>query len=93
MTKFDTTMPSALSRNVGAIVKRFPVNDMARLRGLVADRFLPAFNGANRLWKHLRQRDFVPALVARSGDQATKLVRARLRVNGHTTTIHARPIT
>ncbi len=82
MTKFDTTISSASARGFDKIVGRIPVDDVARLRGSVADRSTLARNGANRLWKQLREDASFTVPGALSGDPACQVVRARLRRGG-----------
>jgi isocitrate lyase len=52
--------------------------DVIRLRGSVRQEHTLARSGAERLWKLLRQRDYVHALGAMTGGQAVQMVRAGL---------------
>ncbi|PYE46555.1 hypothetical protein DFI02_101699 [Rhizobium sp. PP-F2F-G20b] len=82
MTKIDTTVLSASTGGFDKIVRITPVRDVARLHGAVADRSTLARNGANRLWKRLREEASFTALEVLSGNEAKQVVRARLPIDG-----------
>ena len=52
--------------------------DVVRLRGTIREEHTLARRGAERLWELLRTRDYVHALGAMTGLQATQMVRAGL---------------
>ncbi|TCL96277.1 hypothetical protein C8J38_101634 [Rhizobium sp. PP-WC-2G-219] len=81
MTKIDTTVLSASTGGFDKIVRITPMRDVARLHGAVADRSTLARNGANRLWKRLREEASFTALEVLSGNQAKQVVRARLPID------------
>ncbi|TCP89136.1 hypothetical protein C8J31_102307 [Rhizobium sp. PP-CC-2G-626] len=82
MTKIDTMVLSASAGGFDKIVRIIPVDDVARLPGSVADRSTLARNGANRLWKRLREEASFTGLDVLSGNQAKQVVRARLPIDG-----------
>ncbi|WP_416357950.1 isocitrate lyase [Aureimonas phyllosphaerae] len=79
MTDFYTLVPSAPEGRFDGMERAYTVADVERLRGSVAIRHTLAENGANRLWKLLREEDFVNALGAMTGNQAMQQVRAGLK--------------
>jgi malate synthase A len=60
------------------VIRRYGRGDVERLRGTVRLEHTLARLGAERLWKLLRERPFVPALGALTGNQAVQMVRAGL---------------
>ncbi|MDO9280480.1 MAG: isocitrate lyase [Pseudomonadota bacterium] len=60
------------------IVRPYTTADVARLRGSFPIEHSLARHGAERLWKLLHERDFVPSLGAMTGGQAVQAVRAGL---------------
>jgi isocitrate lyase len=61
-----------------AIERLYDPGDVVRLRGSVRVEHSLARMGAERLWRLLRQHDFVPALGALTGGQAVQMVKAGL---------------
>jgi isocitrate lyase len=60
-------------------VKRpYTAEDVIRLRGSVIIEYTLARRGAERLWRAVHSRDFVPALGAMSGNQAVQMAQAGL---------------
>ena len=60
------------------ITRRYSQPDVERLRGTIRVEHTLARLGAERLWKLLHERPFVPALGALTGNQAVQMVRAGL---------------
>ncbi|HEY0002750.1 MAG TPA: isocitrate lyase [Actinoplanes sp.] len=61
-------------------VKRdYTAQDVVRLRGTVQERHTLAERGAARLWDLLQNEDYINALGALTGGQATQMVRAGLK--------------
>ncbi|HEY8449736.1 MAG TPA: isocitrate lyase [Bacillota bacterium] len=58
------------------IRRDYSAEDVARLRGSVRVEYTLARLGAERLWRLLQERDFVPALGAVTGNQAVQMVKA-----------------
>ena len=58
--------------------REYSAEDVVRLRGSVTEEHTLARLGAQRLWKLLHERDYVPALGALTGGQAVQQVRAGL---------------
>ncbi len=56
----------------------YSAEDVVRLRGSVREEHSLARRGAERLWELLHTRDYVHALGALTGNQATQMVRAGL---------------
>ncbi|WP_413450715.1 isocitrate lyase [Georgenia phoenicis] len=56
----------------------YSAEDVVRLRGTVREEHTLARRGAQRLWELLHTRDYVHALGALTGGQATQMVRAGL---------------
>src|SRR5947199_1202171 len=56
----------------------YSAGDVDRLRGTVQIEYTLARMGAERLWKLMRERDYVPALGALTGNQAIQQVQAGL---------------
>jgi len=52
--------------------------DVVRLRGRVQEEHTLARRGAERLWRLLHERDYVPALGALTGNQAVQMMKAGL---------------
>src|ERR1700760_784400 len=79
MTDFYNLVPSAPTGRFDGIQRPYTADDVKRLRGSVEIRHSLAEMGANRLWKLIREEDFVNALGALSGNQAMQMVRAGLK--------------
>jgi isocitrate lyase len=79
MTDFYNLVPSAPEGRFDGIERPYSPADVKKLRGSVQVRQTLAEMGANRLWKLLREEDFVNALGALSGNQAMQMVRAGLK--------------
>src|SRR5690606_2367812 len=60
------------------IRRDYSAEDVVRLRGSVREEHTLARRGAQRLWELLHTRDYVHALGALTGGQATQMVRAGL---------------
>src|SRR5690625_284178 len=60
------------------IRRDYTAEDVVRLRGSVREEHTLARRGAERLWELLHTRDYVHALGAMTGNQATQMVRAGL---------------
>jgi len=60
------------------IRRDYTAEDVVRLRGRVREEHTLARRGAERLWELLHTRDYVHALGAMTGNQATQMVRAGL---------------
>src|SRR5690606_37718462 len=58
--------------------RRYQAEDVIRLRGRVQEEHTLARLGAQRLWRLLHERDYVPALGAMTGGQAVQQVKAGL---------------
>ncbi|MCC3777963.1 isocitrate lyase [Streptomyces sp. UNOB3_S3] len=61
------------------IERTYGAEDVIRLSGSVREEHTLARRGAERLWRELRERDYVHALGALTGGQAVQMVRAGLR--------------
>jgi isocitrate lyase len=61
------------------VERPYSEDDVARLRGRFQVEHTVARLGAERLWRLLREDDYVPALGALSGGQAVQMVRAGLK--------------
>jgi isocitrate/methylisocitrate lyase len=61
------------------ITRPYTAEDVVRLRGTVLIEQTLAWLGAERLWKLLREDDYVPALGALTGNQAMQMVKAGLK--------------
>jgi isocitrate lyase len=57
----------------------YTAQDVVRLRGTVQERHTLAERGAARLWELLQNEDYINALGALTGGQATQMVRAGLK--------------
>src|SRR5688500_5128471 len=68
----ETTRWSGIERD-------YTAEDVVRLRGSVRLEHTLARRGAERLWRLLRDEDYVPALGALTGGQAVQMVRAGLK--------------
>ncbi|MBB2710851.1 isocitrate lyase [Rhizobium sophoriradicis] len=79
MTDFYKLVPNAPAGRFDGIERPYSADDVQRLRGSVALTHTLAEMGADRLWRLLRQEDFVNALGALSGNQAMQMVRAGLK--------------
>ena len=79
MTDFYKLVPNAPTGRFDGIDRPYSADDVRRLRGSVALTHTLAEMGADRLWRLLRQEDFVNALGALSGNQAMQMVRAGLK--------------
>src|SRR5271156_2127246 len=60
------------------ITRTYSCADVLRLRGSVQIEYTLARLGAGRLWKLMHEKEFVPALGAITGNQATEMVQAGL---------------
>src|SRR5690606_16735772 len=60
------------------VKREYSPEDVVRLRGSVTEEHTLARMGAQRLWRLLHERDYVPALGAMTGGQAVQQVRAGL---------------
>jgi isocitrate lyase len=61
------------------ITRPYTAEDVVRLRGTVLIEHTLARLGAERLWKLLREDDYIPALGALTGNQAMQMVKAGLK--------------
>jgi isocitrate lyase len=61
------------------IIRPYSQEEVERLRGTVRIEYTLARLGAERLWKLLREEDYVPALGAVTGNQAVQQVQAGLK--------------
>src|SRR5262245_33069078 len=61
------------------ITRPYTADDVLRLRGTILIEHTLARLGAERLWKLLREDDYVPALGALTGNQAMQMVKAGLK--------------
>src|SRR5256885_3464324 len=59
--------------------RSYSYDDVVRLRGSVREEHTLARRGAENLWRQLRDEDYIKALGALTGNQATQMVRAGLR--------------
>jgi isocitrate lyase len=59
--------------------RSYSYDDVVRLRGSVQEERTLARRGAETLWRQLNDEDYVKALGALTGNQATQMVRAGLR--------------
>ena len=79
MSNFHALIPASPKGRFDNIVRTYSVADVKRLRGSIQLEYTLAENGANRLWKLLREEPFINALGALSGNQAMQMVRAGLK--------------
>jgi isocitrate lyase len=79
MSNFEALIPTSPKGRFTGIARNYSVADVKRLRGSVQLEYTLAENGANRLWKLLREEPFINALGALSGNQAMQMVRAGLK--------------
>ena len=79
MSNFEALIPTSPKGRFVGIARNYSVADVKRLRGSVQLEYTLAENGANRLWKLLREEPFINALGALSGNQAMQMVRAGLK--------------
>ena len=68
-----------LNKRWQGIVRPYSAEDVVRLRGSVQIEHTLARMGAERLWRLMKQQDFVAALGALSGNQAVQQVQAGLK--------------
>ncbi|MBU2664228.1 isocitrate lyase [Actinoplanes bogorensis] len=61
------------------IKRSYTAQDVVKLRGTVQERHTLAERGAQRLWELLNSEDYINALGALTGGQATQMVRAGLK--------------
>src|SRR5215468_10784662 len=61
------------------VIRPYTKEEVERLRGTVKIEYTLARLGAERLWKLLREEDYVPALGAITGNQAVQQVQAGLK--------------
>jgi isocitrate lyase len=76
--RFEDLVPSAPKGRFDGINRPYTPADVKRLRGSFPIAHTLAERGANRLWQILRERPYVHALGALSGNQAMQMVRAGL---------------
>ncbi|MDQ3560679.1 MAG: isocitrate lyase [Pseudomonadota bacterium] len=79
MTEFQDLVPSAPKGRFEGITRPYALSEVERLRGSLPIRHSLAEHAADRLWRLLREEDFVNALGALSGNQAMQMVRAGLK--------------
>ena len=79
MRSFESLIPATPRGRFDGIVRNYAVADVRRLRGSIQLEYTLAENGANNLWKMLREEPFINALGALSGNQAMQMVRAGLK--------------
>jgi isocitrate lyase len=75
---FDDLVPSAPKGRFDGIRRPYTPADVRRLRGSFPIAHTLAERGANKLWKLLREKPYVHALGALTGNQAVQQVRAGL---------------
>ena len=61
------------------ITRNYTAADVVRLRGTIPVEYSIAKLGAQKLWRHLHEQDFVNALGALTGNQAMQQVKAGLK--------------
>ena len=61
------------------VQRPYSAEDVMRLRGTVRIEYSLARQGAEKLWRHLNERDFVNSLGALTGNQAMQQVKAGLK--------------
>jgi isocitrate lyase len=76
---FETLVPNAPAGRFDGIERAYTPEDVRRLRGSVPIAHTLAERGANRLWQTLKERPYINALGAMSGNQAMQMVRAGLQ--------------
>ncbi|GAB4374635.1 MAG: isocitrate lyase [Acidobacteriota bacterium] len=69
---------TGLDNRWDGILRPYTELDVARLRGSLRIEYTLADRGARRLWTMIRERDYVHALGAVTGNQAMQMVRAGL---------------
>jgi isocitrate lyase len=60
------------------IIRPYRASDVAKLRGSIRIEHTLASMGANRFWNQLKNRSYIPALGAVTGNQAVQMVQAGL---------------
>jgi isocitrate lyase len=75
---FADLIPTAPEGRFDDIVRPYRPQDVERLRGSVAIAHTLAHRGADRLWRLMKERPFVAALGAATGNQAMQMARAGL---------------
>ncbi len=60
------------------VERTYSAADVVRLRGSIQEEHTLARRGAERLWRQLHDREYVPALGALTGNQAVQMVKAGL---------------
>jgi isocitrate lyase len=78
MDSFAELIPSAPPDRFNETTRPYTARDVRRLRGSMTIRHTFAETGANRLWRLLKERAFISALGAVTGNQAVQMVRAGL---------------
>ena len=79
LTDFRDLIPQAPAGRFLGIDRPYSPAEVKRLRGSLPIRYTLAEQAANRLWRLLREEDFVNCLGALSGNQAMQMVRAGLK--------------
>ncbi len=69
----------ATSDRWSGVERGYTAEDVVRLRGSFVEEHTIARRGAERLWRTLREEEYVPALGALTGGQAVQMVKAGLR--------------
>jgi isocitrate lyase len=75
---FEDLIPSAPKGRFAGIRRPYSLEDVVRLRGSFPISYTLAERGANKLWQLLRERPYVHALGAVTGNQAMQMVRGGL---------------
>jgi isocitrate lyase len=75
---FEDLVPSAPKGRFDGIKRSYTPDDVLRLRGSFPIAHTLAERSANRLWKLLHERPYLPTLGALTGNQAVQQVRAGL---------------
>ena len=77
-TNNQITLDWASNSRWAGITRTYSYADVLRLRGSVQIEYTLARLGAERLWKLMHEKEFVPALGAITGNQAIEMVQAGL---------------
>ena len=72
-------VPDASADRYAGIIRPYAFEEVQKLRGSIEISHTLAHRGANRLWRLLKRRDYVPALGAVTGNQAVQMARAGLK--------------
>ncbi|GAA4938345.1 isocitrate lyase [Actinoplanes utahensis] len=78
-TAEDLTREWASNPRWAGVKRDYTAQDVVRLRGTLQERHTLAERGAAKLWDLLHTEDYINALGALSGGQATQMVRAGLK--------------